>query len=231
MTGVSGGKGTYCQARQFESNPQGSHGRRESTSPQTSTCAPWHIHAHQPTNKCNKKLSNEKDLKKLAHFSTSESPRLLRTGTGRQQKNLTTTNVVNMRRGGADSKKEDCCPPGNHWTHADLKPCRTDHLLAAHCGGRGARVTFSLMNCQMIRVISSPSISTTGFSTLILLPASGNGHIARHNQRLQEPTNRPLSCFRDLHLHMEDGRIDLTHHTQRKGLGAAWPARSSPLGN
>ncbi len=24
------------------------------------------------------------------------------------------------------------------------------------------------MNCQMIRVISSPSISTTGFSTLIL---------------------------------------------------------------
>ena len=35
--------------------------------------------------------------------------------------------------------------------------------------------TFSLMNCQMIRVISSPSISTTGFATLILLSASRTG--------------------------------------------------------
>jgi len=32
-------------------------------------------------------------------------------------------------------------------------------------------MSFSLMNCQMIRVISSPSISTTGFATLILLSA------------------------------------------------------------
>lgn len=34
-------------------------------------------------------------------------------------------------------------------------------------------ITFSLMKAQMIRVISSPSISTTGFATLIRLSASG----------------------------------------------------------
>lgn len=34
-------------------------------------------------------------------------------------------------------------------------------------------VTFSLMKAQMIRVISSPSISTTGLATLIRLSASG----------------------------------------------------------
>lgn len=33
-------------------------------------------------------------------------------------------------------------------------------------------ITFSLMKAQMIRVISSPSISTTGFATLIRLSAS-----------------------------------------------------------
>lgn len=36
--------------------------------------------------------------------------------------------------------------------------------------------TFSLMNCQIMRVISSPSISTTGLATLILLLASRTGH-------------------------------------------------------
>lgn len=40
-------------------------------------------------------------------------------------------------------------------------------------------VTFSLMKAQMIRVISSPSISTTGLATLIRLSASG-----RHRQGL-----------------------------------------------
>lgn len=40
--------------------------------------------------------------------------------------------------------------------------------LADHAEG----TTFSLMNCQMMRVISSPSISTTGLATLILLSAS-----------------------------------------------------------
>jgi hypothetical protein len=31
----------------------------------------------------------------------------------------------------------------------------------------------SLMNCQMMRVISSPSISTTGVATLILFMSAG----------------------------------------------------------
>src|ERR1700761_354151 len=34
---------------------------------------------------------------------------------------------------------------------------------------RYGTISLSLMNCQMIRVISSPSSSTTGFFTLILL--------------------------------------------------------------
>lgn len=68
---------------------------------------------------------------------------------------------------------QGCCrPPGQLVTlgpdlgHREL--CRELPTL----GG----TTFSLMNCQMILVISSPSISTTGFATLILLSASRTGH-------------------------------------------------------
>lgn len=60
---------------------------------------------------------------------------------------------------------------------------QTDALLPASVTGmllQGGHcrtgTTFSLMNCQMIRVISSPSISTTGLETLILLSASGTQH-------------------------------------------------------
>jgi hypothetical protein len=37
---------------------------------------------------------------------------------------------------------------------------------------QGMSFTFSLMNSQMMRVISSPSISTTGWATLMRLSAS-----------------------------------------------------------
>lgn len=119
---------------------------------------------------------------------------------------LTASNIVSMRRAGQKVETEARCPPGNCGI-----PWGTDHLLATHRGRGG---TFSLMNCQMMRVISSPSISTTGFSTLILLSASRNGHRAHHLWRRQWSNDRSLSCFQDLHSHMEDGHIEQTHHTQ-----------------
>lgn len=144
---------------------------------------------------------------------------------------LTASNIVSMRRAGQKVKTEDHCPPGNRGTHGDLIPCSTDHLLAAH---RGRGCTFSLINCQMMRVISSPSISTTGFSTLILLSASRNRHRAHHPRIHQWPNNRSRSYFQDQHSQVENGHIEVTHHTQLKGLGPAqpaWPARSSSLGS
>lgn len=66
--------------------------------------------------------------------------------------------------------------------------CTTMHSLAVSCRSSKnssdfmhlksllpcstSQNTFSLMNSQMIRVISSPSISTTGFATLMRLSAS-----------------------------------------------------------
>lgn len=44
-------------------------------------------------------------------------------------------------------------------------------------------VTFSLMNSQMILVISSPSISTTGWATLMRLSASVRSHMQKGSSR------------------------------------------------
>lgn len=92
---------------------------------------------------------------------------------------------LDMTEGWMEGENQDCCcPPGDR--------------RIREMGGRGAQetflgrnavsgqlrakrprqkgTTFSLMNCQMMRVISSPSISTTGLATLILLSASRTGH-------------------------------------------------------
>lgn len=63
--------------------------------------------------------------------------------------------------------------------HAAYETCWGRMLRLASCMESHPRqegTTFSLMNCQIIRVISSPSISTTGLATLILLSASRTGH-------------------------------------------------------
>ena len=80
-----------------------------------------------------------------------------------------------------EGQQQGCCrPPGQLVTlgpdlgHREL--CRELPTL----GG----TTFSLMNCQMILVISSPSISTTGFATLILLSASRTGHTSCQDARV-----------------------------------------------
>ena len=47
-----------------------------------------------------------------------------------------------------------------------------DYLLIHKADTQPVPFTFSLMNSHMMRVISSPSISTTGWSTLIRCVAS-----------------------------------------------------------
>lgn len=54
-----------------------------------------------------------------------------------------------------------------------LYSTRQLHLCDTRLFPRQDPITFSLMKAQMIRVISSPSISTTGLATLIRLSASG----------------------------------------------------------
>src|SRR5690242_6137193 len=62
---------------------------------------------------------------------------------------------------------------------------------------RYGRISLSLMNFQMIRVISSPSISTTGFFTLIfgiLLPVEPRISMRESVERGVQGRARPHPC-------------------------------------
>lgn len=70
--------------------------------------------------------------------------------------------------------------PRRHVLHWDSQPASVCYQPSTP--GRHF-VTFSLMNSQMILVISSPSISTTGWATLMRLSASVKSHMHRGSSR------------------------------------------------
>src|SRR5215471_15366487 len=59
---------------------------------------------------------------------------------------------------------------------------------------RYGRISLSLMNAQMMRVISSPSISTTGFFTLIFGIFASCGAASKLGERLVQGRTRPHRC-------------------------------------
>jgi hypothetical protein len=61
--------------------------------------------------------------------------------------------------------------------------CSTPRSKYFRSMSRYGRISFSRIFCQMMRVISSPSISTTGFFTLILLIPLGLS-LSVHNRKL-----------------------------------------------
>src|ERR1044072_2126715 len=75
------------------------------------------------------------------------------------------------------------------------------------------RISFSLIFCQMIRVISSPSISTTGFFTLIL--AIHSPCARRHHEEDLQPRRNEEH---------EDYSFDLRYLRGLRGDYSSWPS-------